>query len=63
MLTGCQKSQQEGTETMQEAEQEIVTAEEEMLVAVNVDSSVSELPFENVWLNRSKFWGGLIFQG
>ena len=37
--------------------------EEEMLVAVNVDNSATELPFENVWMNRSKFWGSLIFQG
>lgn len=36
---------------------------EEMLVAVNVDSSSDRLPFENVWLNRSRFWGGLVFQG
>lgn len=63
MLTGCQNTQQQNTQAEQEIVQEIVSAEEEMLVAVNVDSSVSELPFENVWLNRSKFWGGLIFQG
>jgi len=37
--------------------------QEELLVAVNVDSSATELPFENVWLNRSKFWGSLVFQG
>ena len=62
-LTGCQNKKTVSTQTEQEIGQEIVTATEEMLVAVNVDNSVSELPFENVWMNRSKFWGGLIFQG
>ena len=35
----------------------------EMVVAVNVDSSTKELPFSSVLLNRSQFWGGLVFQG
>lgn len=36
---------------------------EEMLYAVNVDSSISVVNFQNVWLNRSQFWGGVVFQG
>ena len=63
ILTGCQNLKTDSRQEEQEAGQKMVSAEEEMLVAVNVDSSVSELPFENVWMNRSKFWGGLIFQG
>ena len=63
ILTGCQNLKSMNTQTEPENGQEIVTETEEMLVAVNVDNSVSELPFENVWMNRSKFWGGLIFQG
>ena len=63
ILTGCQNLKSSTTQTKQEEAEETLSAEEEMLVAVNVDNSVSELPFENVWMNRSKFWGGLIFQG
>ena len=60
-LTGCQKTkeEQEAMATDQNAAEEI----EEMVVAVNVDSSENVLPFESVLLNRSKFWGSLIFQG
>ena len=60
-FTGC-NSQTNGVES---SKKNISSEEkmEEMLVAVNVDSSATELPFENVWLNRSKFWGGLVFQG
>ena len=60
-LTGCQKTkeEQEAIATDQNAAEEI----EEMVVAVNVDSSENVLPFESVLLNRSKFWGSLIFQG
>lgn len=35
----------------------------EMIVAVNIDSTTEELPFSSVLLNRSQFWGGLVFQG
>lgn len=38
-------------------------SQKEMIYAVNVDSSVNDLNFQNVWLNRSQFWGGLVFQG
>lgn len=63
LLTGCygEKAVSNGQETDRKAE--VLSEEEEMLVAVNVDGSATELPFENVWMNRSKFWGGLIFQG
>ena len=63
ILTGCQDKETYGMQEELEIGQETVAPVEEMLVAVNVDNSVSELPFENVWMNRSKFWGGLIFQG
>ena len=56
-LTGCQK------ENRNVSDVEIADSNEEMLVAVNVDASSTELPFESVWLNRNKFWGSLIFQG
>ena len=35
----------------------------ELLVAVNVDSSETELPFASVLLNRSRFWGTLVLRG
>lgn len=37
--------------------------QEEIIYAVNADSSVNAVNFQNVWLNRSQFWGGLVFQG
>ena len=61
-MLGCQEKETDMTAT-QKAVTEEVSDEKEMVVAVNVDGSASELPFENVWMNRSKFWGGLIFQG
>ena len=63
MVTGCQMKEELVTEPETVAEKEEIIKDREMLVAVNVDGSSSELPFENVWMNRSKFWGGLIFQG
>ena len=42
---------------------EVVERTEELLYAVNVDSSISVVNFQNVWLNRNQFWGGLVFQG
>ena len=58
---GCQTKGEEKvhTEIADESSQVI----DEMVVAVNVDSSENVLPFESVLLNRSKFWGSLIFQG
>ena len=61
LMTGCQSEEKAETETtVVDIEN---TEDKEMVVAVNVDGSSSELPFESVWMNRSKFWGGLIFQG
>ena len=34
-----------------------------MVVAENIDCFSNSLSFANVLLNRSKFWGGLVFQG
>ena len=59
-LVGCQSVEEQ--ETVQEVE-EVVLEEDELVIAVNVDSSTSELFLESVWMNRSKFWGSLIFQG
>ena len=63
LLNGCQTEME--TQSMIETEGEKVPVEEreEIIVAVNVDGSSTELPFESVWMNRSKFWGGLVFQG
>ena len=63
LLTGCQKitdmiEKQESVE-----ETLVLDAKNEIVIAVNVDGSSSELPFESVWMNRSKFWGSLVFQG
>lgn len=65
LLGGCQQKTitQNNVKQDRESESQIQEKEEEMIVAVNVDGSSSELPFESVWMNRSKFWGGLIFQG
>lgn len=60
LMTGCRSKEKIETAAV-EAEEK--TEDKEMVVAVNVDGSSSELPFESVWMNRSKFWGGLIFQG
>lgn len=61
-LVGCGEQQTDSKYSVNTGE-DAEEAKEEMLVAVNVDSSATELPFENVWMNRSKFWGSLIFQG
>lgn len=64
-LAGCQKREQT-TETgnmSSSMEAEDTKEVKEMVVAVNVDSATKELPFSSVLLNRSQFWGGLVFQG
>ena len=61
-LAGCQTEKTEKViteQTQADAEEDV----QEMVVAVNVDSSTEELPFSSVLLNRSQFWGGLVFQG
>ena len=61
-LAGCQTEKTEKViteQTQADAEEDV----KEMVVAVNVDSSTEELPFSSVLLNRSQFWGGLVFQG
>ncbi len=62
---GCQsKEQGKKTETAaQKTASDTARDVKEMVVAVNVDSSTGELPFSSVLLNRSQFWGGLVFQG
>ena len=64
-LNGCQKETQAETQSLVEEEVDVETVEmqEEIIVAVNADGSSQELPLESVWLNRNRFWGGLVFQG
>lgn len=62
LLVGCRKEEHSAV-SQTETENEVKEAKNEIVVAVNVDGSASELPFENVWMNRSRFWGGLVFQG
>lgn len=63
-MAGCETSEKT-PETKIVGENTKMSEEEvtEMVVAVNVDSSTEELPFSSVLLNRSQFWGGLVFQG
>lgn len=63
-VAGCQ-TQKNVQETKTIEEENTVNDEDvkEMVIAVNVDSSTEELPFSSVLLNRSQFWGGLVFQG
>lgn len=73
LMAGCNSTNSEKTVLLENPsdtmEQETKEEEhkskdtEEMVIAVNVDQTTSSLPFESVWMNRSKFWGGLIFQG
>ena len=61
-LAGCQTEKTEKViteQTQADADEDV----QEMVMAVNVDSSTEELPFSSVLLNRSQFWGGLVFQG
>lgn len=66
-LIACQKENEdsylEETKIETVAEEEIEEEQKEIIVAVNVDGSSKELPLESVWMNRSRFWGGLVFQG
>lgn len=65
-LAGCGKLQEQEKEesAAEDSVQEVLLEEEDELVfAVNVDSSTSEAFLDSVWMNRSKFWGGLVFQG
>ena len=60
---GCKQEDTASNKKQAEQETEIEEDVEELLVAVNVDSSVAELPFASVLLNRGRFWGTLVFQG
>ena len=65
-LTACQNIENEQavqTSVDTSVDTEEFEEEDELVFAVNVDSSVSEAFLECVWMNRSKFWGGLVFQG
>ena len=64
LIAGCQKTE-EADETI--AEKISVDSDDskkdELVFAVNADSVISVVNFQNVWMNRSQFWGGLVFQG
>lgn len=63
-VAGCQNPENvQETKTVVESKKVNTDEVKEMVVAVNVDSATEELPFSSVLLNRSQFWGGLIFQG
>lgn len=61
---GCtMKNGETAEETEEKQEELILDSSQEMLVAVNVDKTTNFLPFTSVLMNRSQFWGGLVFQG
>ena len=64
-MMGCQTKEKPQEIQFDAEKTEIKTVEDtkEMVVAVNIDSSTEELPFSSVLMNRSQFWGGLVFQG
>ncbi|MBR4981360.1 MAG: ABC transporter substrate-binding protein [Lachnospiraceae bacterium] len=63
-VAGCQNPENvQETKTVVESKKVNTDEVKEMVVAVNVDSATEELPFSSVLLNRSQFWGGLVFQG
>lgn len=63
ILTGCKEVKDVPKEYKGAVDSSAADETKEMVVAVNVDSSTGELPFASVLLNRSQFWGGLVFQG
>ena len=60
-LSGCGKD----VVTVPKISQENLSSEKSnsLRVVVNLDEASDELLLENAWLNRSRFIGGLIFQG
>lgn len=63
-VAGCQTPENvQETKTVVENKKVNTDEIKEMVIAVNVDSTTEELPFSSVLLNRSQFWGGLVFQG
>lgn len=60
---GCQQKDTSLKRQVAVAETEDKDEAQELLVAVNIDSSETELPFSSVLLERSRFWGSLVFQG
>ena len=63
MLAGCQKSENAGVVTENVRKNEVKKSEKEMVVAENISDSGESLAMGNVLLNRSNFWGGLVFRG
>ena len=62
-IIGCGGAKEQEISVVENEKEVQLDAEDEMLVAVNVDSSVAVTDLQCVWMNRSQFWGGLIFQG
>ena len=65
-LTGCEKTvqEEEAIDTLSMATESIqdFSEEKEIVVAVNIDGSATRVIIDNVWFNRSRFIGGLLFQ-
>ncbi|MBR5597392.1 MAG: ABC transporter substrate-binding protein [Lachnospiraceae bacterium] len=62
-LIGCQNNEKHTGKVKEQTEESEEEEVKELVVAVNIDSSETELPFASVLLNRSRFWGSLVFQG
>lgn len=59
-VVGCNVSYRE-EEALRETVE--VTEKNSMTVVVNLEENASPLVIENVWLNRNRFIGGILFQG
>lgn len=59
-VAGCNVSYRE-EEALRETVE--VTEKNSMTVVVNLEENASPLVIENVWLNRNRFIGGILFQG
>ena len=44
-------------------QEEIEEEKDSLTVIVNLDGTASQLIMDNVWMNRNKFIGGILFQG
>ena len=62
ILMGCQNKTLEEESQSSAIKTEDVEGDE-LVFAVNVDSSTSETYLQCVWMNRNMFWGSLVFQG
>lgn len=65
LLTACAKKQaeEEAGAKAEVSRSEYNQSVREMIVALNIDGTPSEIFMESVWLNRNRFIGGILFQG